>query len=72
MKAFETSFENVLYRFGLMMAVIFIGLVAGIPLLAFLGLPIFLSAILGLKLRRVPARKKEQEIKHLLPTRSAA
>ncbi|MEN0006972.1 MAG: hypothetical protein AAF798_22665 [Bacteroidota bacterium] len=46
---FSTSLTAVLIRFYLMMAVVIIALFSGQAWLAVLSLPIFLSALLGLK-----------------------
>ena len=50
MKAFNLSFATVLMRFYLMMGIIIGSLFIGQPLLAFLALPVFLSAILGVEI----------------------
>lgn len=47
MRFFALTFDKVLIRFFLMMALIIGGMFAGQPLIALLGLPLFLSAILG-------------------------
>lgn len=47
MRFFALTFDKVLLRFFLMMACVIGGLFAGQPLIAFLALPIFLSAVLG-------------------------
>ena len=49
MKAFEASFETVILRFSLMMAVVIISFIAGLPFLALIAVPIFLSALMGIK-----------------------
>lgn len=48
MRAFETNFVNVIVRFYLMMAVVLIAGFTGFWAVALLGLPIFLTGILGL------------------------
>lgn len=47
MKPFEVSFEHVIIRFYLMMAAVIIPFFIGIPFLAILALPIFISAFMG-------------------------
>ncbi len=49
MKLFEASFSTVLIRFYLMMAVVLIGFTTGYYYLAFLAVPLFMSAIMGIK-----------------------
>jgi hypothetical protein len=52
-----------------MMAVVIVALFAGIPWLAFLALPIFLSALLGIEFKRTPAADRtHQEVKPGLHT----
>ncbi|MFK8164031.1 MAG: hypothetical protein AB8H12_16420 [Lewinella sp.] len=48
MRFFALTFDKVLIRFFLMMVLIVGGMFAGQPLVALLGLPLFLSAILGI------------------------
>lgn len=52
MKFFEASLGTIVTRFYLMMAVIIVAVFAKIWLLAYLALPIFLSAMLGVKFGR--------------------
>lgn len=47
MRYFACTFDKVLIRFFLMMASVIVGLFSGQPLIAFLALPLFLSAMLG-------------------------
>ncbi len=47
MNMFSLGIGEVVVRFFLMMAVIIVGVFAGMPWLTLLGLPIFLSALLG-------------------------
>lgn len=51
MTFYNASFETVTLRFLLMMGVIIVAVMAGIPILAVLGLPIFLAAMLGLSFK---------------------
>ena len=57
MDMFSLSIGGVVIRFFLMMAVIIAGVFTGMYWLTFLGLPIFLSALLGAKFER-PAEKQ--------------
>ena len=72
MKAFETSFENVIYRFCLMMAVIIVGFFVGQPLLALLALPLFLSAALGLEFKKEQMEIKEASVFPIRKKKTAA
>jgi hypothetical protein len=51
MKPFNLRFDILLIRFYLMMAVIIASIFIGLPYLAFLGLPIFLSAMMGISFK---------------------
>lgn len=51
MRFFALSFEYMLIRYFLMMACVIGGLFVGQPLITFLALPVFLSAILGVSFR---------------------
>lgn len=72
MNMFSLGIGEVVVRFFLMMAVIIVGVFAGMPWLTLLGLPIFLSALLGVSFRS-PAKgeaktgriniRKESQIK---------
>ena len=46
-KLFDLHFDQLLIRYYLLMGVVIASLFAGIPALALLSLPIFLSALLG-------------------------
>ncbi len=50
MKPFDLNFDILLLRFYLMMAVIIVSFFIGMPYLAVLALPIFLSAMMGVSL----------------------
>lgn len=64
MTAFEANFGKILIRFYLMMAVILIAGFTGYWAAALLGLPIFLSAILGFGKKQQQAKKaKIQSVK---------
>jgi hypothetical protein len=72
MKAFETSIENVVYRFGLMMAIIIITIAARVPVLALLAVPVFLSAMLAVKFKSDKKAIKETEVKNIPLRQDAA
>lgn len=48
MKLFEANFDTILWRFYLLMTVVIGSFLVGVPLLALLALPIFLTAMLGI------------------------
>lgn len=50
MELFEASIETVVIRFFLMMAIIILTIALRVPFLAILAVPIFLSALLAIKL----------------------
>jgi hypothetical protein len=52
MKFHHLNFATLLFRFYLMMAAVIIGFFAGIPWLAFLALPIFMSALMGIEFKK--------------------
>ena len=56
-KLFNISFDKVIYRYYLMMFVVIASFYAGIPLIALLALPIFLSAILGMDFKLKTTRR---------------
>lgn len=51
-KFLSLSWETTLIRYFLMMFVVIGGVLSGVYAIAFLGLPIFLSAILGVSISR--------------------
>lgn len=72
MKMFETSFENVIYRFALMMTIVLVAISAGAAYLAILAVPVFLSALLGIKFEFKTAKVKEAKIKSFNHANKAA
>lgn len=48
MKPFKASLENTIWRFYLLMAIVIGAFFAGVPVLAVLALPVFISAMLGI------------------------
>lgn len=52
MKLFQLKFSTLILRFYLIMAIVIVSFFAGYPILAILSLPVFISAMLGLQLRR--------------------
>jgi len=57
MKMYKASFDTVFLRFNLMMAVAVIPFVIGIPVLAIMALPVFLSCIFGIEF--FPSKESE-------------
>jgi len=55
---YQASFTTVILRFYLMMAVVTIGVYAGLWWITFLGFPIFLTAMLGVAVE--PTKKVEE------------
>ena len=49
MKSFEVNFGTLMLRFYLMMAIIIISFSIGLPWLAFLAFPVFMSCLMGVK-----------------------
>lgn len=49
MKFFELEIDKIIIRYYLMMAAVIVPFLIGVPLLAILALPIFLSALMGIK-----------------------
>ncbi|WP_116125433.1 hypothetical protein [Lewinella sp. IMCC34183] len=58
MRFYAITFDKVVIRFYLMMAVVLIGMFSGYYAIALLALPLFLSAILGIQFGSAPAKKK--------------
>ena len=50
-KLFQANFSTIILRFYLMIAVIAVGAVTGLWGIALLGLPVFLSAMLGIAIK---------------------
>ena len=73
MKYFQASFANVLIRFYLMIAVALVAGFANIPWLGLLCIPIFLTAMMGIKFDRGTTNKKANSDKMFSskPTMSA-
>ena len=70
MKYFKASFATILLRFYLMMTIILASFMAGFPLLALLGVPVFLSALLGLSFSMSRKKASTNTIKNTKPTLS--
>ena len=60
MTFFTASFETVLYRFLLMMATVIGSFLTGVPFLAILALPIFLSAMVAVSFTTPKTEKQAQ------------
>lgn len=52
MKAFEASFDTIVWRYYLMMLIVIVPFFLGIPLLSLLALPMFLVSILGISFKK--------------------
>lgn len=50
MQLFQANIKTVILRYYLMMAVVFVSLFLHIPILAILAAPLFLSALLAVKI----------------------
>ena len=61
MKPFAASFDTVVTRYYLMMAVVIVSFYAGVPALAFLALPIFLLAFMGVSFKAEPKEIKTKK-----------
>lgn len=59
MKMFNASFETVIWRYYLMMVMVFVPFLVGMPILAVLAVPVFLSALLGVSFT---SEKKTKEV----------
>ena len=59
MRMFEASIGTVVLRFYLMMFVVIGSLFAGVPWLAVLAMPIFLSAMLGISFKKEKTSDKK-------------
>ncbi|THH40304.1 hypothetical protein [Neolewinella litorea] len=57
MRFYAITVDQIVYRFYLMMAIVLIALFSGWTSFALLSLPIFLSAILGIRFRTPAPRK---------------
>jgi hypothetical protein len=55
MRFYAITFDQVVIRFYLMMGVVLLGMFSGVYAIALLALPLFLSAILGLRFSTKPA-----------------
>lgn len=62
MTFFTASFETVLIRYFLMMAVIIAGFSSGYPILAILSFPLFLSAITAVSFKPKQAKAIKQKL----------
>lgn len=69
MKLFNLSFSTVIIRFYLMMAIVIGALFAGVPVLAFLALPVFFITLMGIQFRNLSwsgSRKTAPETKETM------
>ncbi len=61
MRFFSASFDTILWRFYLMMVVVIAPFVLGVPFLAILALPIFLSTMLGVSFKKPSTGKMKNK-----------
>jgi len=59
MTFYTASFETVTLRFALMMGVIIVSFTLGHPIFGIIGLPIFISAMLGISFTNTPKKTKK-------------
>lgn len=65
MKMYSASFETLFWRFNLMMALVIFPFVVGLPFLAILAVPVFLSALMGVSFKKsISSQAKEKTIKY--------
>ncbi len=71
MKMFTLPFDKLILRFYLLMAVVIVPFFMGVPILALLALPVFLSALLGVEFTSGPMSKvrrmKKKEYPNVFP-----
>lgn len=68
MRFYAITFDKVIIRFYLMMGVVLLGMFSGVYAIAFLALPLFLSAILGVEFT-MPGRKAATHATAQQPTK---
>ena len=73
MKLFALPFDKLIIRFYLLMAVVIVPFFIGIPALAILALPVFLTSILGVEIKKETDKAKKGSIPmikypNLIPT----
>jgi len=64
MKLFALDFGGMMVRYYIMMGLIIVPLFIGMPWLAFLALPVFLSAILGIKFFGNESKQVKNQLRH--------
>ena len=62
MKPFGVSFATIVIRFYLMMAVVIVSVFSGMYWLTVLALPVFLSAMLGVRLFNSPKKETQATV----------
>ena len=65
MRFYAITFDKVVIRFYLMMAAVLVGMFSGYYAIAFLALPLFLSAILGVSFKSEPKEKQVTKVVRL-------
>jgi len=61
MKAYSISVETLFWRFNLMIALVVIPFVLGVPILALLSGPVFLSNLLGVSFKKEKKESTKQK-----------
>jgi hypothetical protein len=65
MQFYRVSLSSLMWRYYLMMGVVIVSFMANMPLLAFLSIPIFMSALMGIKLTWKRGNQADQNVKNL-------
>ena len=70
MRFYAITFDKVVIRFYLMMAAVLLGMFSGYYAIAFLALPLFLSAVLGVSFSPEPRAEAESKVRPMTKGRS--
>ena len=68
MQFYRVSLSGLMWRYYLMMAVVIVSFMANMPLLAFLSVPIFMSALMGIKLTG-KSESQASNVKNIKPSK---
>lgn len=60
MKFMQLNVATLIFRFYLLMAVVIVAFFAGIPWLSILALPIFFSALMGIRFQRTAKARQDR------------
>lgn len=69
METFKASFTTIILRYYLLMIVVIAPFYLGVPVLALIGLPIFLLAITGTTIRKTTKKKESDEVRGKAPNK---